>query len=104
MPNPNKYILKPVIHTFTEGTSGVITGTVLPANANAYVLGISKDLSDTTSAYANAVTGRFILCMLKESEYTITIQSAEYNTVTRSETIKFGKVKDFGTINLTHDF
>ena len=99
--NPNKYILKPVIRTFTEATSGVVTGTVLPASAKAYVMGVSKDLADTTSAYADEVTGKFLLRMLKESDYTITIQANGFKTVTRTEAVELGKSKDLGTINLT---
>ncbi len=99
--NPQKYILKPVIRTFTEATSGVVTGTVLPASAKAYVMGVSKDLADTTSAYVDEVTGKFLLRMLQESDYTITIQANGYNTITRTEAVEVGKSKDLGTINLT---
>ena len=53
------YILKPVLRTFTEATSGAIKGNVQPAAAQATVYAIAG--ADSLSAIPDAVTGDFLI-------------------------------------------
>ncbi len=62
------YSLKPVIRTFTEATSGAITGMVSPIESKVYIHAISADL-DTVSTYADSETGYFLIRALDEGEY-----------------------------------
>jgi hypothetical protein len=55
----NSYILKPVLRTFTEATSGAIKGNVQPVAAQATVFAISG--TDSLSALPDAVTGSYLI-------------------------------------------
>lgn len=55
----NSYILKPVLRTFTEATSGAIKGNVQPAAAQATVYAIAG--TDSLSALPDAVTGNYLI-------------------------------------------
>ena len=55
----NSYILKPVIRTFTEATSGAIKGVVLPAASDPWVSAIMG--TDTLSAAPDPVTGQYLI-------------------------------------------
>ena len=53
------YILKPVLRTFTEATSGAIKGNVQPEAAQAVIHAIAG--SDSLSALPDAVTGDYLI-------------------------------------------
>src|SRR5688572_7114510 len=55
----NSYILKPVIRTFTEATSGAIKGVVLPAAADPWIHAVMG--TDSISAIPDAVTGQYLI-------------------------------------------
>ncbi|HEX5652311.1 MAG TPA: DUF4382 domain-containing protein [Chitinophagaceae bacterium] len=54
-----EYKLKPVIRTFTEATSGAISGVVLPAAAEAMVFATTD--TDTLGAIPDPLTGAFLI-------------------------------------------
>lgn len=93
--------MKPVLRTFTEATSGIVTGMVSPASANAYVMAVSADKADTTSAYANPETGSFLMRTLLNSDYTFTFEAEGFNRATRHQVISLGQSVDFGVVEMT---
>ncbi len=65
-----KYILKPVIRTYTKAATGGISGVVDPVEARPYIMAISAD-ADTTGTMADTVTGSFFLKGLAEGSYNL---------------------------------
>lgn len=95
-----KYILKPVIRTYTESLSGAIEGVVDPANTNAYVMGISQD-DDTVGTYADTVSGKFLLGGLEAGSYDLFVQPEALDSVTIEDvTVSLGEVTQLDTIFL----
>lgn len=63
------YILKPVLRTFTEATSGAIKGNVQPAAAQATVYAING--SDSLSAIPDIITGDYLIRGVPAGTWTI---------------------------------
>lgn len=98
-----KFILKPVIRTYTESISGAIEGIVDPANSNAYVMSISAD-DDTVGTFADTVSGKFLLSGLAEGTYDVIVQPAALDTVSVEDVeVSLGEVTQLDTIFLVND-
>ncbi|HKP32079.1 MAG TPA: DUF4382 domain-containing protein [Chitinophagaceae bacterium] len=67
-----KYMLKPVIRTFSEATSGGIKGVVLPDEAHATVLAVSG--TDSLSAIPDSL-GRYFFKGVKPASWTLTFDA-----------------------------
>jgi hypothetical protein len=68
--NSGKYILKPVIRTYTRETSGAIEGTVEPVASRPFIFTLT-DAGDTVSTLADSLTGKFMLKGLSAGEYDV---------------------------------
>jgi hypothetical protein len=98
-----KFILKPVIRTYTKTVSGAIEGVVDPANSNAYVMSISED-DDTVSTYADTVSGKFLLGGLTAGSYDLFIQPVALDSVSVEEVeVNLGEVTQLDTIFLVNN-
>jgi hypothetical protein len=98
-----KFILKPVIRTYTESISGAIEGVVDPANSNAYIMSISAT-DDTVGTFADTVSGKFLLSGLAEGTYDVIIQPAALDTVSVEDVeVNLGEVTLLDTIFLVYD-
>ncbi len=95
------YNLKPVIKVFTKNTTGSIDGYIDPVDAEALVMAYNA-AGDTATAYADTVSGYFLMSGLQPASYDITADPlAPYTqqslsgvvvtqgAVTRTDTIKF---------------
>ena len=69
-----KYSLKPVIRTYTEATSGAISGVISPADALPYVMAVSN--GDTLGSYAGE-DGHSLLKGIPEGTYSILFEPAD---------------------------
>lgn len=96
------YSLKPVIRTYTEATSGAISGSVLPVEAAPYVMAVSADEQDTIGTYADVETGFFMLRGVEPGTYVITIQPAEgyLETTVEDVMVELEKVTELAPITL----
>ena len=94
------YILKPVIRTFTEATSGAIKGIVSPVAANATVQATNG--VDVLSAIPDPVTGEFLIRGVPAGTWTVTIDANNgYVDQTISNvSVTIGQVADVGAITL----
>lgn len=93
-----KYMLKPVMRTYTSLTDGRIKGYIIPLPPATMIYAIKG--SDTISAKP-ASDGRFMLCGLPEGNYKVWIDAQtgkdlELNNVA----VSFGMVNDLGTLSL----
>lgn len=70
------YILKPVIRTYTEATSGAIEGVVEPVEAEPYIMAISEN-NDTTGTYADTISGKFLLRGLESGTYYVEFEPVD---------------------------
>lgn len=70
------YILKPVIRTYTEATSGAIEGVVEPVEAEPYIMAISEN-NDTTGTYADTISGGFLLKGLEAGTYYVEFEPVD---------------------------
>lgn len=70
-----KYILKPVIKVYTEAVTGSIQGVAQPAEARAHVMAIMGE--DTTSTYADTLSGAFLIRGLSEGNYDLLFSPLE---------------------------
>lgn len=95
------YILKPLIRTFNEATSGAIKGIVMPIDANATVE--ATDGISVLNATPDPVTGEFLIRGVPDGTWTVTIHGNNgYLDQTRSNVaVTIGQVTDLGTITLT---
>ncbi len=95
------YSLKPVIKTFTEATSGSITGTVSPTDVKSVVYAISSN-NEITSTYPDAISGDFVLRGLSAGTYKIEVEPEDGFASVEKENINVvvGKSTDIGVINL----
>ncbi len=94
----NKYILKPVLRTITNGLDGVISGEVSPIT-QAVVLAISN--GDTTGSFTDS-TGGFSILGLAGGTYQVDIlPAAPYSDTTLTGvSVTVGQITDVGTINV----
>lgn len=96
----NNYILKPVIRTYTQATSGAIKGSILPANSNSIVYAI-QNLTDTIgSAIADTTSGNFLIGGLTAGNYSVAIHANTYVDTTIATSVTTGVVKDLGSVQL----
>jgi hypothetical protein len=97
----NSFILKPVIRTYTQATSGSVKGIVLPPTGVNWVYAIQN--TDTiASAKPDLVTGAFLMSGLSSGSYTISVDAfAPLNsTVITGVNVTVGQVSDIGTVEL----
>lgn len=97
----NDYSLKPVIRTYNQLTDGRIKGYLLPLSAyNSVEAIMGKDTFRTIPAK----DGRYMLCGLPEGSYTVkfdgVVGSAITTSIVTNVMVKYGLVKDLGTITL----
>lgn len=95
------YILKPVVRTFTEATSGAIKGVVMPAAANATVQ--ATNAVGVLSAIPDPVTGQFLIRGVPDGVWTVLIDgnNGYLDQTINNVTVTIGQVTDIGTITLT---
>ena len=95
------YILKPVIRTFNEATSGAIKGIVLPTAAGATVSATNG--VDILSAIPDATTGEFLIRGVPAGTWTVTIDANNgyVDKTINDVTVTVGQVADVGTTTLT---
>ena len=95
------YILKPLIRTFNEATSGAIKGIVLPIDANATVQATNG--FGIISAIPDPVTGQFLIRGVPSGTWTVTIDGNNgYLDQTKNNVaVTIGQVTDIGTVTLT---
>ncbi len=98
------YSLKPVMRIFTEATSGAITGTVMPLEANPYVNAISAD-ADTFSTYVDTVSGYFLIRALPEGDFKVKFSPAEGYQEKEIEEVEVtnGNVTDVGVVTIDEE-
>jgi len=99
----DKYILKPVIRTYTEATSGSVKGIILPPGAHAWIYALNN--SDTIgSASQDILTGAFRINGLNAGSYSIAIDadstSIYKDSVITNVNVNVGQVSDIGSITL----
>jgi hypothetical protein len=94
-----KYNLKPVIRTIAEAQSGAVKGVVAPLVSSPAVYAIAG--TDTVgTAFADPLTGRFLIKGLAAGTYKITFEPATgfVGTVKENVTVSVGVVTDLGII------
>lgn len=100
-----KYILKPVIRTFSALTDGQLKGYVLPAEAKpiVYVLN-SANVSDTVASAIPNPDGFFMLKGLPQASYNVVYDAdaaTTYKDITKTGvSVTYGKVTDLGNVTL----
>lgn len=94
------YILKPVIRTFTEATSGAIKGIVSPIAAGATVSATNG--VDILSAIPDPVSGEFLIRGVSEGTWTVTIDANNgyIDQTIPNVSVTIGQVADIGSITL----
>lgn len=96
-----KYMLKPVIRTYSALTNGKIKGIVLPLSAMATVYAISG--TDTFSAIPNATTGAYAIAGLPAATYSVTLDAGVatfVDTTVSNVQVQYGATTDLGSILL----
>lgn len=94
-----RYNLKPVIRTIAEATSGAVRGTINPIDATPAVYAIVG--TDTIgTAYADQITGKFLIQGLTPGTYKITFEPKEgyLPVVKESVAVTLGSVTDLGAV------
>jgi hypothetical protein len=96
------YILKPVLRTFTEATSGAIKGVVSPLGANATVQA-TDGLGGILSAIPDPVTGEFLIRGVPPGTWSVLIDANNgyIDQTINNITVALGEVADIGSITLT---
>ena len=69
------YSLKPVIRVFTEAITGSIQGVVVPVDARPLIRAMSE--LDTASAFADTVSGQFMIRGLPAGAYSLEFMPIE---------------------------
>jgi len=94
------YILKPLIRTFTEATSGAIKGVVSPLAANATVSATNG--VDILSAIPDPTTGAFLIRGVPAGTWTVTIDANNgyIDQTINNVSVTIGQVADVGSITL----
>lgn len=95
------YILKPVLRTFTEATSGAIKGVVSPNAANATVQAMNG--VGVISAIPDPVTGEFLIRGVPDGTWSILIDANNgyIDKTINNVIVTIGQVTDVGSITLT---
>lgn len=98
-----KYILKPVIRTFSALTDGQLKGYVLPAEAKPVVYVMTA--SDTVASAIPNQDGFFMMKGLPQASYNV-VYDADAGTAYKDATktgvaVTYGKVTDLGNVTLT---
>lgn len=97
----NNFILKPVIRTYAEATSGSVKGIILPAAGVNWIYAIQN--TDTiATAKPDLLTGAFQIGGLGSGAYTISVDAiAPLNsTAITGVNVTIGQVADIGTVQL----
>ena len=94
------HILKPVIRTFTEATSGAIKGIVLPADANATVQATNG--TDIFTAIPDATTGEFLIRGVPAGTWSVLLDANNgyIDQTVAGVSVTIGQVADIGTKTL----
>lgn len=97
-----KYILKPVIRTYTKATSGAIKGIVLPAVSVNMIYAIQNTADTIGAAKPEFGTGSFLISGLNRGSYRISIDAdGVLNDKTiNNVSVSTGVVTDIGTVQL----
>lgn len=95
-----KYILKPVIRTYTEATSGSIAGIVLPPLSSKGVFILQN--TDTVAAAIPDATGAFLVAGLNAGAYNVAVAGNGIlkDTTLLNVNVTVGKVTTVGTVTL----
>jgi len=95
------YILKPVIRTFTEATSGAIKGVVSPIAANATIQATNG--VGILSAIPDPVTGEFLIRGVPAGTWSVLIDgnNGYIDKTINNIIVTVGDVADIGSITLT---
>ncbi|HET6256048.1 MAG TPA: DUF4382 domain-containing protein [Puia sp.] len=95
-----KYLLKPVIRTYSEAIGGSIKGWVLPAAARPEVWAIQG--TDTLLALPDSVTGYYFFGGVNAGSWTLLLhaQDTTYADTTATVTVSTGVVTDADTVLL----
>ncbi len=96
------YILKPVIRTYSEATSGAIKGSVVPANSHSMVYAIQNTTDTIGSALADTTSGNFLIGGLPAGPYNVAIHASGYADTTLPGNVTTGTVTDLGSVQLHH--
>lgn len=93
-----KYMLKPVVRTYTAETDGRIKGSIVPLPSGTIVYAING--TDTFTALPSTA-GFFMFCGLPEGSYTVRLE-ADFSTAVEVKNVgvHFGAVTDLGTLSL----
>lgn len=94
------HILKPVIRTFTEATSGGIKGIVLPVDAAAIITATNG--TDILGAIPDPVTGEFLVRGVTPGTWTVNIDANNGYTDQNitNVSVVVGQVADVGSVTL----
>ena len=94
------YILKPVIRTFTEATSGAIKGIVLPTAAGATISATNG--TDILGAIPDPTTGEFLIRGVTAGTWTVTIDANNgyLDQTINNVSVSIGLVADIGSVTL----
>jgi hypothetical protein len=97
--NSGKYILKPVIKTFTEAISGAIKGNVLPGEAKAWIYAINSNNDTVASAKPDSLNGYFLMRGITPSVYKLSIDGSNgyRDSVISYVTVTLGQTTNTGT-------
>ena len=95
------HILKPVIRTFTEATSGAIKGVISPIDAGATVQA-SDGLGGILSAIPDPLTGEFLIRGVPPGTWSVLIDANNgyIDQTVNNITVTIGEVADIGSITL----
>ena len=96
-----KYILKPVIRSIAEATSGAISGQVTPVASKPAVFAISG-IDTLGTAFADSTTGKFLIQGLAAGSYTVSIApKTGFQTLNKDGVaVSIGAVTDLGLIEI----
>jgi len=100
--NKNFFILKPVIRTFTEATSGAITGVMTPNETRFEINAVSENLNDTLSTYSDTISGKFMFKGVADGKYHLKIKDEinKQEIYIDNVVVEIGESTNLGTISL----
>jgi hypothetical protein len=95
-----KYLLKPVIRTYSEALGGSIKGYVLPVDAKAQVFAVQG--TDTVMALPYANTGYYFIGGVNPGNWNLLLhaQDSSYKDTTFTVSVTNGVVSNVGTVSL----